>query len=160
MITRPCHREAALLHALRAGSLDPDLRAHLETCTACQHTRQAATLLLQHAAGIHAAVEVAQLPSAAAIWHRARQQRQAIALRRASSAMLALRALVAVYLLALLAWFLRSLWIAPPTQARLAFAPLTTGAVPLGAAAAPLLLLAGASALLHLHRRQLPPLIR
>ena len=160
MTTRPCPREPDLLHALRTHSLDPALRSHVETCSACQHTQQAATLLLEYAAGIHATVEGAQLPSASAIWHRARQQRQATALRRAAVAMLALRALGAVYLLALFAWFLRSVWIAQPTQSRLAFAPLTSGAVPLGAAAALLLLITGASSLLLLHRRHLPPLPR
>ncbi len=149
-----CDYEPALVQALRDSALTDPLRSHVVTCPACQQTHRLTTLLRDYAGTL--AISAPPSPPAAVIWQRAEQQRAALALRRASVAMLAMRLLAALYVLCLSLWSLRALWVAQPAVARNALRALTTGTIPLAAGSALALLLLGTSALLLVSQRSGP----
>ena len=156
-MTRPvCDRESELLRAMGAGAPEEALRTHLRSCPSCQETERAAALLRAYA---KLTAADAQPPAAARVWRRAQERRQEAALRRASWAMLAMRAMGVMYVLAVMVWGLRALWQTQPEPARQAMLALRTGTVSMGVGAACLLLAVGAASLLVLGQRRQPSLL-
>jgi hypothetical protein len=100
-----CECEREVVQALRTGVWTAELQDHVAACVACGETRRVAGSLLQYASGLR----VESDPGGAdAIWQRARAERQAMAMRRATRPLIFMRGLSAGCVVAFALWMLRA----------------------------------------------------
>jgi hypothetical protein len=99
-----CECEIKVTEALRTGVWTAELQDHVAGCVACEETRRVAASLLQYASGLQVESEAG---SADAIWRRARAERQAMVLKRATRPLIFMRGLSVGCVVALALWLLR-----------------------------------------------------
>ena len=99
-----CERETGVIRALHSGEWSSELRLHVAECQDCSQALHLAEALRQFATQQGAQFNP---PDPHWILQRTRRMSRATALRRIARLMAAMRALAAVYVVAVAAWLLR-----------------------------------------------------
>ncbi|HUZ95629.1 MAG TPA: hypothetical protein VMU57_12005 [Edaphobacter sp.] len=98
-----CECEREVVQALRTGVWTAELQDHVAACVACGEIRRVAGSLLQYASGLRVEGAAGDVD---AIWRRARAERQAMALKRATRPLIFMRGLSVGCVVVFASWML------------------------------------------------------
>jgi len=135
-----CEHEEVVLRAVHTGQWTDALRRHAAECPDCSQAIELAGALRQQA---RRADRICNPPDPYWILQRSRRQAREITLRRVGRLMAAMRALAAVYAVAVAAWLLRGYAALPYREVASALPGTSSGYALMGAAVAAACAVAG-----------------
>jgi hypothetical protein len=138
-----CEREAEVTGAVRSSLWAAELSGHLNRCAACRETKLVTENLLRYASALQTESGTG---AADTIWRRARAERQAAILKRATRPLVFMQTLSLAFVTAFATWLL---WGVPRFNYRELLRGWDHGAAFAGAAIALACIAAGALYLIH-----------